>query len=352
MLELDFSQQQGDHTLTINASVPAHGVTAIFGVSGAGKTSLINAIGGLTKPQRGIIALNGRLLSDAENGVWLPPEKRRIGFVFQDARLFPHYRVRGNLEYGMARSMRAQFDSLVRLLGIEALLDRYPWSLSGGEKQRVAIGRALLSAPEILLMDEPLASLDLPRKRELLAWLQTLARQVETPILYVSHSLDELLHLADNVMVLDKGEVKAFGPLERVWASSAMRPWLPRSDLSSILRVMVLEQHPHYQMTALSLGDQHIWVNRVDASQGTPLRIRIQSADVSLILKPPVNSSIRNVIPAKVAELLEIDNQIEVKLLVGQSELWARITPWARDELMIKPNMWLYAQIKSVSITT
>ena len=272
--------------------------------------------------------------------------------MFQDARLFPHYRVRGNLEYGMARSMRAQFDSLVRLLGIEALLDRYPWSLSGGEKQRVAIGRALLSAPEILLMDEPLASLDLPRKRELLAWLQTLARQVETPILYVSHSLDELLHLADNVMVLDKGEVKAFGPLERVWASSAMRPWLPRSDQSSILRVMVLEQHPHYQMTALSLGDQHIWVNRVDASQGTPLRIRIQSADVSLILKPPVNSSIRNVIPAKVAELLEIDNQIEVKLLVGQSELWARITPWARDELMIKPNMWLYAQIKSVSITT
>ncbi|VTT35172.1 Molybdenum transport ATP-binding protein ModC [Klebsiella pneumoniae] len=352
MLELDFSQQQGDHTLTVNASVPAHGVTAIFGVSGAGKTSLINAIGGLTKPQRGTIALNGRLLSDAENGVWLPPEKRRIGYVFQDARLFPHYRVRGNLEYGMARSMRAQFDSLVRLLGIEALLDRYPWSLSGGEKQRVAIGRALLSAPEILLMDEPLASLDLPRKRELLAWLQTLARQVETPILYVSHSLDELLHLADNVMVLDKGEVKAFGPLERVWASSAMRPWLPRSDQISILRVMVLEQHPHYQMTALSLGDQHIWVNRVDASQGTPLRIRIQSADVSLILKPPVNSSIRNVIPAKVAELLEIDNQIEVKLLVGQSELWARITPWARDELMIKPNMWLYAQIKSVSITT
>lgn len=352
MLELDFIQRQGDHTLAIRASIPGSGVTAIFGVSGAGKTSLINAIAGLTVPQDGTISLNGRTLSDAVNGVWLPPEQRRIGYVFQDARLFPHYRVRGNLQYGMAKSMRAQFPALVQLLGIEHLLDRFPWSLSGGEKQRVAIGRALLSAPEILLMDEPLASLDLPRKRELLAWLQTLARQVETPILYVSHSLDELLHLADNVMVLDNGEVKAFGPLERVWASSAMRPWLPRHEQSSILRVMVLEQHPHYEMTALSLGDQHIWVNRVDAPAGTPLRIRIQSADVSLVLKPAMNSSIRNVLPATVAELLEIDNQVEVKLMVGQSELWARITPWARDELMIKPNMWLYAQIKSVSITT
>ncbi|BCQ33953.1 MULTISPECIES: molybdenum ABC transporter ATP-binding protein ModC [Erwinia] len=352
MLILDFTQQQGDHTLTVKASLPASGVTAIFGVSGAGKTSLINAIGGLTVPQQGSITLNDRVLSDTATGIWLPPEQRRIGYVFQDARLFPHYRVRGNLEYGMVKSMRPQFDALVKLLGLESLLDRFPWSLSGGEKQRVAIGRALLTAPDMLLMDEPLASLDLPRKRELLAWLQTLARQVSTPILYVSHSLDELLHLADNVMVLDQGKVKAFGALERVWASSAMRPWLPRSDQSSILRVQVLEQHPHYQMTALSLGDQHIWVNRVDSPAGTPLRIRIQAADVSLVLKPPVNSSIRNVIPAQVAELLEIDNQVEVKLLVGQSELWARITPWARDELMIKPNMWLFAQIKSVSITT
>lgn len=351
MLALNFTQQLGDHCLRIKANLPAKGITAIFGVSGAGKTSLINAIGGLTLPQEGQISLNGRPLFDATSGLNLPPEKRRIGYVFQDARLFPHYRVRGNLEYGMAKSLRPQFDSLVRLLGIEELLSRFPASLSGGEKQRVAIGRALLSAPEILLMDEPLASLDLPRKRELLPYLQKLAKQVEIPILYVSHSLDEILQLADNVMVLDNGEVKALGTLEKVWASSAMRPWLPRSELSSVLRVQVLEQHPHYAMTALSLGDQHIWVSRVDAPQKTPLRIRIQSADVSLVLQPPVNSSIRNVIPAQVTELVDIDDQIEVKLLVGQSEIWARITPWARDELMIKPGMWLYAQIKSVAIT-
>ncbi|MCD2356462.1 molybdenum ABC transporter ATP-binding protein ModC [Pantoea sp. MHSD4] len=351
MLSINFMQQQGDHQLEVDLQIPAKGITAIFGVSGAGKTSLINAISGLTQPQRGRIQLNERLLFDAEQKIALPPEKRRIGYVFQDARLFPHYRVRGNLQYGMAPAMKAQFDSLVSLLGLEALLPRFPLSLSGGEKQRVAIGRALLTAPDMLLLDEPLASLDLPRKRELMPYLQKLAKQVDIPMLYVSHSLDEILHLADNVLVLDAGKVKAFGPLERVWSSSAMRPWLPVSELTSVLRVLVLEQHPDYPMTALSLGDQHIWVSRVNQPVKTPLRIRIASSDVSLALQPPQHSSIRNILPAQVVELLEVGDQVEVKLRIGISELWARITPWARDELGIRPDQWLYAQIKSVSVT-
>lgn len=351
MLELAFTQRLGEHILTLDLKLPARGITAVFGVSGAGKTSLINAIAGLTTPQSGRVALNDRVLYDSEQKINLPPEKRRVGYVFQDARLFPHYRVRGNLLYGSNKRQRNQFDALVALLGIAPLLDRYPHSLSGGEKQRVAIGRALLSAPEILLMDEPLASLDLPRKRELLPWLQRLARQVDIPLLYVSHSLDEILQLADNVLVLDKGEVKAFGPLEKVWSSSAMRPWLPQAEQSSVLRVQVLEQHPDYAMTALSLGDQHIWVSRIDLPARTPLRIRIQATDVTLSLQPPHNSSVRNVIPAQVEELLDIDDQVEVKLRIGQSELWARITPWARDELMIKPKMWLFAQVKGVSVS-
>ncbi|WP_315316830.1 molybdenum ABC transporter ATP-binding protein ModC [Pantoea vagans] len=351
MLSLNFMQHQGDHQLEIDLQIPAKGITAIFGVSGAGKTSLINAISGLTQPQRGRIELNDRLLFDAEQKVALPPEKRRIGYVFQDARLFPHYRVRGNLQYGMAPAMKAQFDSLVSLLGLEALLSRFPLSLSGGEKQRVAIGRALLTAPDMLLLDEPLASLDLPRKRELMPYLQKLAKQVDIPMLYVSHSLDEILHLADNVLVLDAGKVKAFGPLERVWSSTAMRPWLPVSELTSVLRVQVLEQHPDYPMTALSLGDQHIWVSRVNQPVKTPLRIRIASSDVSLALQPPQHTSIRNILPAQVVELLEVGDQVEVKLRIGISELWARITPWARDELGIRPEQWLYAQIKSVSVT-
>lgn len=351
MLSLNFSQQLGDHLLEVNAQIPAKGITAIFGVSGAGKTSLINAIGGLTLPQHGQIHLNDRVLFDAEKQIILPPEKRRIGYVFQDARLFPHYRVRGNLQYGMAPKMKGQFDQLVSLLGLEALLNRFPLSLSGGEKQRVAIGRALLTAPDILLMDEPLASLDLPRKRELMPYLQKLAKQVEIPLLYVSHSLEEILQLADNVLVLDNGKVKAFGPLERVWSSSAMRPWLPISDLTSVLRVQVLEQHPDYPMTALSLGDQHIWVSRINQPVKSPLRIRIASADVSLALQPPHNTSIRNILPAQVVELIEVGDQVEVKLRIGISELWARISPWARDELGIRPEQWLYAQIKSVSVT-
>lgn len=170
-------------------------------------------------------------------------------------------------------------------------------------------------------------------------------------MLYVSHSLDEILQLADNVLVLDQGRVKAWGPLEQVWASSAMRPWLPRADQSSVLRVQLLEQHASYAMTALALGDQVLWVSRIDAPPKTPLRIRINAADVSLVLQPPVSSTIRNILPAQVLELIEIDDQVEVKLKTGNSELWARISPWARDELNIRVGLWLWAQIKSVSIS-
>ena len=351
MLELNFVQTLGDHRLAINETLPGQGITAVFGVSGAGKTSLINAISGLTRPQEGRIVLNDRVLSDAENKRFLAPEKRRIGYVFQDARLFPHYRVRGNLKYGMPRSAAGQFDKLVALLGIEPLLERFPWSLSGGEKQRVAIGRALLTSPELLLLDEPLASLDIPRKRELLPYLQRLAREINIPMLYVSHSLEEILHLADKVLVLDGGEVKAFGNLEEVWGSSVMHPWLPKEQQSSVLKVTVLEHHPHYAMTALALGDQHLWVNKLESPLQSTLRIRIQASDVSLILQPPVNSSIRNVLRARVAQCYDDEGQVEVQLEVGSRTLWARISPWARDELMIKPGQWLYAQIKSVSIT-
>ncbi|SPW22846.1 Sulfate/thiosulfate import ATP-binding protein CysA [Cronobacter sakazakii] len=317
MLELNFTQVLGKHRLTVNETLPGSGITAVFGVSGAGKTSLINAISGLTRPQHGRIVLNDRVLSDTETDTFLPPEKRRVGYVFQDARLFPHYKVRGNLKYGMAKEMASQFDKLVTLLGIEPLLDRLPGTLSGGEKQRVAIGRALLTAPELLLLDEPLASLDVPRKRELLPYLQRLAREINIPMLYVSHSLEEILHLADKVLVLEQGEVKAFGSLEDIWGSSVMHPWLPPEQQSSVLKVTVLEHHPHYAMTALALGDQHLWVNRIEKPLQTALRIRIQASDVSLVLQPPLQSSIRNILRARVAQCYDDNGQVEVQLEVG-----------------------------------
>lgn len=352
MLELDFSQTLGSLELQVSQTLPAQGITAIFGLSGAGKTSLINAIGGLTQPDSGRITLNGRILSDKQNNIFLPPEKRRVGYVFQDARLFPHYRVKGNLQYGMAPSMRGQFDNIVRLLGIAPLLDRFPLTLSGGEKQRVAIGRALLTAPEILLMDEPLAALDIPRKRELMPYLERLAQEVSIPILYVTHSLDEILRLAEKVLVLDGGKVLAMGTLEDVWASNVMRPWLPKEEQSSVLNVSVLEHHPRYEMTALAIGDQRLWISKVEEVPGTALRIRVNSTDVSLVLQPTANnSSIRNILPAKVLECLDLGNQVEVKLAMADHIIWARISPWARDELMIRAGQWLYAQIKSVSVS-
>ncbi|MFP1925134.1 molybdenum ABC transporter ATP-binding protein ModC [Lonsdalea quercina] len=351
MLQLDFSQRLGELSLSVTSTLPASGISAIFGVSGAGKTSLINAIAGLSRPDRGHIQLNDRVLTDIERGIFLPPEQRRIGYVFQDARLFPHYRVAGNLRYGMAQAMRGQFDDIVQLLGIEHLLKRHPLTLSGGEKQRVSIGRALLTAPDLLLMDEPLASLDALRKRELLPYLERLGKEVKTPILYVSHSLEEIWRLADRVVVLDQGKVKTQGELETVWASSALRPWLPREEQSTILKTSLLQHHPRYPMTALSLGDQHLWVQKIDAPLKSVQRIRINAADVSLAMERPTATSIRNVLAARVAECLEVGDQVEVKLLVGGQVLWAKITPWARDELGLRPDQRLFAQIKSVSIT-
>ncbi|MBI6549687.1 molybdenum ABC transporter ATP-binding protein ModC [Xenorhabdus lircayensis] len=350
MLELDFEQRLGELHMQVDTSLPTKSISAIFGLSGAGKTSLINVIAGLTRPQKGRIVLNGRTLVDVEQKNFLPPEKRRIGYVFQDARLFPHYRVKGNLQYGMAPEMKPQFESIIGLLGIEHLLSRFPITLSGGEKQRVAIGRALLTAPEILLMDEPLASLDLPRKRELLPYLEKLSGDVKIPILYVSHSLDEILRLADNVIVMDKGKVRATGTLEDVWSSSVLRPWLQKESLSSILKVSVMEHHQRYQMTAVAAADKALWLPQLDVAPGTDLRIRIDASDVSLVLEPPRVSSIRNILQVKVVEFFENDGQVDVKLALSEHCLWARITPWAREELNLRAGQWLYAQIKSASL--
>lgn len=350
MLKLNFTQQLGDLTLQIDQILPAQGITAIFGLSGAGKTSLINVISGLTKPQSGQISLNDRVLVDCEKSIFLPVEKRKIGYVFQDARLFPHYTVAGNLKYGMAKSMKAQFDSIVELLGIPHLLKRYPATLSGGEKQRVAIGRALLTAPDLLLMDEPLASLDLPRKRELLPYLERLSHEVNIPILYVSHSLDEIVRLAEYVVVLEQGKVLASGELEHVWASEVLRPWLAQEQQSNILNVTLVQHHEHYPMSAVALGEQHLWVSKLALELNHNLRIQIRVDDISIALTKAENSSIRNILQAKVISCQLQDNAVLVKLQIDQHVVWAKISQWAYDELQLQPEQQVFAQIKSVSI--
>lgn len=217
-MDIKVTRKQGDFFVHAAFECPDSGVTALFGPSGAGKTSLINMVAGLVRPDSGRITVNGLCLFDSERRINLPPEKRRIGYVFQDGRLLPHLSVRANLIYGMhltpADRRVVTFDSVIELLGIGHLLSRSPARLSGGEKQRVAIGRALLTSPAMLLMDEPLASLDASRKSEVLPFIMRLSREYAIPILYVSHIMDEILKLADRLAIMDMGRVVAFGDLE------------------------------------------------------------------------------------------------------------------------------------------
>lgn len=354
MIEIDVKQKLGDLDMDIQLQLPMQGITAIFGRSGAGKTSLINVLSGLATPDSGSISLGQHVLYNQQAGINLPPEKRRIGYVFQDARLFPHYTVAGNLNYGCKTEDAEQFHSVTQLLGIEHLLKRYPASLSGGEKQRVAIGRALLSNPSMLLMDEPLASLDLPRKQELMPYLERLAKEVKIPIVYVTHSLDEILRLADHMAMIHQGKVVVSGHINSVWGSPEMRPWLPAKEQSSLISARVNHHHPHYALTQVMLNhDAYLWVNRLQSLRGEWVRVRVHSNDVSLTKVRSEQTSIRNILAAKVDKIHPVDEQerIEVRLRVGEAQLWANITKWAADELNLSVGDKVFAQIKGVSVT-
>ncbi|WP_394209596.1 molybdenum ABC transporter ATP-binding protein ModC [Enterovibrio calviensis] len=356
MIALDVSLQREDFSLSLIASIPSTGITAVFGRSGAGKTSLINAISGLVTPDSGSIRIGSKVLFDGSAGVNLRPEQRRIGYVFQDARLFPHMSVAKNLNYGSKVPNSDKFNEVVSLLDIGALLSRYPNDLSGGEKQRVAIGRALLSDPEILIMDEPTASLDKPRRQELISYLLRLAQTLHVPVIYVSHSLDEILQLADHMLLLEKGEVIANGSLHDVWGSLPMRPWLAAKEQSALVTATVVGSHPVYAMTQLDLEGQPLWVTKVDENAGASLRLRIFANDISIAKTRSNDTSIRNVIPSviqsieRAASLSSESGYCQLVLRVGNETLLANITQWALDELGLLEGQEVYAQLKGVSI--
>jgi molybdate transport system ATP-binding protein len=348
----------GDTYFDIDLKLPNRGITAIFGRSGAGKTTLINMIAGLVKPEQGHIAINDKVLFDHQTQIHLPIHKRRVGYVFQDSRLFPHYTVQGNLKYGAQAFSTAELEEVCQLLDIKHLLKRYPRELSGGEKQRVAIGRALLSQPDLLLMDEPLASLDLPRKREVMPYLEQLAEKVDIPILYVTHSLSEIVRLAQHIVMLDNGTVIESGELTQVWQSHAMRPWQSFTEQSSLFEAQVVEHNPRYGLTQVLLGDNYtLWTQHYDAKPGSKLRVQIRASDVSLTLSQPTDSSIRNILKTFVVSIEHCqqapDRQsVIVELGLGSNQmLSASITRWALDELELKQGMEVFAQIKGVSIS-
>ena len=350
MLHIDVKKQLGTLPLEAHLDIPSQGVTALFGLSGSGKSSLINLVSGSINPDEGVIALNDRELFNSAENVCVPINQRNIGYVFQDARLFPHYTVNGNLRYGMKNTSKDEFNYIVELLGIGHLLKRYPITLSGGEKQRVAIGRALLTDPEILLMDEPLSALDLPRKRELMNYLERLSKEISIPILYVTHSLDELLRLAERVVLLTNGKVEAYDVLESIWESPLFLPWKQKNEQSAVLSLPVFMHNPSYKMTALSIGDQNIWINQVEAQINEKVRICIHSSDVSISLNKVEQSSIRNILYGRIVKILELENRVDLKLDIGGKHLWASISKWSFHDLALQLGQLVYAQIKAISV--
>ena len=350
MLHIDVKKQLGTLPLEAHLDIPSQGVTALFGLSGSGKSSLINLVSGLINPDEGVISLNDRELFNSVENVCVPINQRNIGYVFQDARLFPHYTVNGNLRYGMKNTSKDEFNYIVELLGIGHLLKRYPITLSGGEKQRVAIGRALLADPEILLMDEPLSALDLPRKRELMNYLERLSKEINIPILYVTHSLDELLRLAERVILLTNGKVEAYDVLENIWDSPLFLPWKQENEQSAVLSLPIFMHNPSYKMTALSIGDQNIWINQVEAQINEKVRICIHSSDVSISLNKVEQSSIRNILYGRIVNILELENRVDLKLDIGGKHLWASISKWSFHDLALQVGQLVYAQIKAISV--
>ena len=350
MLQINVKKQLGQLALQADLQIPEQGVTAIFGLSGSGKTSLINLVSGLTVPDEGFIRLNTRILVDTETQQNVPVHQRKIGYVFQDARLFPHYTVKGNLRYGANNVSQTDFDYIVELLGIGHLLKRYPLTLSGGEKQRVAIGRALLTDPDILLMDEPLSALDVPRKRELMGYLERLSKEINIPILYVTHSLDELLRLADRVVLMENGKVKAYDSVEKIWNSPIFAPWKGESEQSSVLELPLYLHNPAYTMSALSLGNQALWLNQVQAEAGERVRVCIYSSDVSVTLVKSQQTSIRNILRGQIVQIERQERRIDIAVLVEGHKIWASVSRWAQNELRFVVGQEVYLQIKAISV--
>lgn len=353
MLEVALTHRQGDFTLSVQFEAPG-GVTALFGRSGSGKTTLVNLIAGLTRAQEGRIVLEGRVLFDRAAGVSVPPHRRRLGYVFQDARLFPHLDVRGNLLYGARFAPRGaagpELGDVAALLGIEALLDRRPAGLSGGEKSRVAIGRALLSRPRMLLMDEPLAALDMARRVEILGYLERLRDTLDLPILYVSHALTEIARLARTMVLMDGGHLCAAGPVSEVLADPALAPVLGPRDTGALVTARVIA-HDDDGLSRLSALGTTLWLPRVGADPGQTLRLRIMASDLILALAPPQGLSALNVVPARVIAIRPGDGPgALVQLEAGGERILARVTGRSVKALDLRAGMTLHAILKAVSI--
>lgn len=353
-LLIDVRHRLGGFHLEARFETQGH-LTALFGRSGSGKTSLINIIAGLIRPDHGLVQVNGDTLVDTARDVFLPKHRRRVGYVFQEGRLFPHLSARQNLLYGRwftpPSERREQLDHIVDLLGIVPLLDRRPGQLSGGEKQRVAIGRALLASPRLLLMDEPLASLDDARKGEILPYIERLRDETRIPIVYVSHSVPEVARLATTMVLLSNGKVVATGAVADVMARLDLFPLTGRHEAGAVLEMQVASHDTDYELTTLQSAAGALRVPAIDLAIGAQLRVHIRARDVVIGLTAPEDLSALNALPGTIAELGPADGPIvDIRVDLNGETLLARVTRLTVDRLGLAPGRQVFAIIKSIAL--
>jgi molybdate transport system ATP-binding protein len=353
MIDVDVTRRAGGFELDVAFRAEAP-IVGLFGRSGSGKTTLVNALAGVARPQRGRIVVNGETLFDSARGIDLPPERRRLGYVFQDDLLFPHLNVEANLFYGYRRAPAAarviEAKHVIELLGLRSLLERLPGTLSGGEKQRVAIGRALLAQPRLLLMDEPLASLDMQRRDEVLRYIELLRDDLHIPIVYVSHSVAEITRLADAVVLLSDGKAIASGDVDEVMGRMDLRPQTGRYEAGAVLDAVVAAHDTEYGLTTLRFAGGSLILPSVEGLVGERIRVRVRARDVSLALARPAGVSILNVLEGSLVGFGSDDGPIvDVQLRVGGVSLVARITRRSREQLGLQEGQAVYALVKAVS---
>ncbi|MGI9524368.1 MAG: molybdenum ABC transporter ATP-binding protein [Hyphomicrobiaceae bacterium] len=354
-LDVKVRHRFGSFGIDVDFSAPP-GVIALYGRSGAGKTSVVNAIAGLLKPAEGRIVANGTCLLDTASGTDIPVHKRRIGYVFQDSRLLPHLTIRQNLQFGRWFSgltlPQGELSRIVDILGIEDLLDRRPGGLSGGEKQRVAIGRALLSAPRLLLMDEPLAALDEARKAEILHYLERIRDELKLPMFYVSHAVAEVARLATTIIALDNGCVVKQGPTASVLSDPDAFPLMGRQEAGSILSAIVIGHDNADGLSELEISGGRLITPLIPAEPGALLRVRVRARDIILALREPEETSALNVLPATVHRVGRIDGPIvDVAIRCGQDDVLARITRRSLVRLGLEPGKSCFIILKSIAVT-
>jgi molybdate transport system ATP-binding protein len=339
--------------LDADLRLPATGITGIFGPSGSGKTTLLRCIAGLERATDARIVVDGQAWDDGPRGIHLPTHRRPLGYVFQEASLFDHLDVAGNLRFAQRRAGTpdAGLAELVALLGLAQLLQRRPHELSGGERQRVAIARALATQPRILLLDEPLSALDVPRRREILPWLARLRDELRIPMLYVTHSGDEVARLADHLVLLDAGRVRASGPLAETLARVDL-PAIPGEEPGAVLHGEVHALDPRWHLAEVRFPGGSLWIGDAALQAGQPVRLRVLARDVSVALVPPERSSIQNVLPCVVRAIAPAPHasQVLLQLACGDSLLLALLTRRAADALALAPGTKAWAQVKSAAL--